>query len=230
MYTFLLIFSACLGSFSSACIYRYIHNEDFFMDRSRCPNCHHTLAWWHLLPIFSYVLLQGKCYYCHKKISFLYPLNECFHILTFYSTFYFTQDFFNTILWGSYFSMCFNLSMIDLKTQQVPTSILAILLIILIQLNPITTNHILVTTIVFLMLCIMYLCMKHHFGFGDVLYITLHALLLQPIALCKAIFSSCILALLFLLCKKRNQFAPIPFIPFLTIGFIIQVFLAFFLQ
>lgn len=227
MYSFLLIFSACLGSFSSACIYRYIHNEDFFMDRSRCPHCHHTLAWWHLLPIISYVVLRGKCYYCHKKISFLYPLNECFHILIFYLLFYFTHDFFNTLLWGSYFSMCLNLSIIDIKTQHVPTILLCILLIIIVLLNPLTRNTILITSIVFLMLCIMYYSMKHHFGFGDVLYITLHALLLHPIALCKAIFSSCILALLFLLCKKRNQLGPIPFIPFLSIGFFIQLLFIF---
>ena len=227
MYTFLLIFAACLGSFSSACIYRYTHNEDFITDRSRCPHCHHTLACWHLLPILSYIILQGKCYYCHKKISFLYPLNECFHILIFYLLFYFTHDFFNTLLWGSYFSMCLNLSIIDIKTQHVPTILLCILLIIIVLLNPLTRNTILITSIVFLMLCIMYFCMKHHFGFGDVLYITLHALLLQPFALCNAIFSSCILALFFLLCKKRNQFAPIPFIPFLSIGFFIQLLFIF---
>ena len=230
MYLYLLFFSACLGSFSSACIYRYIHDENFISDRSRCPHCHHTLTWWHLLPIFSYILLQGKCYYCHKKISCLYPLNECFHILLFSVLLYITHDFINTLLWGIYFSLCFNLSIIDMETQQVPTSILWLLLIIILLLVQPTIYHLLITFTVFLILLVMYLCMKHHFGFGDVLYITLHGLLLHPIALCKAIFISCILALLFILCKKRNQFAPIPFIPFLTTGFIIQVFLAFFLQ
>ena len=154
MYTFLLIFSACLGSFSSACIYRHIHNEDFITDRSRCPNCHHALAWWHLLPIFSYIILQGKCYYCHKKISFLYPLNECFHILTFYLTFYFTKDIFNTILWGIYFSLCFNLAIIDMKTQQVPTSILCMVLIIILALAPPTIYNLLITFTVFLILLV----------------------------------------------------------------------------
>lgn len=221
MYTFLLIFSACLGSFSSACIYRYIHNEDFITDRSRCPHCHHTLAWWHLFPIVSYMILRGKCYYCHKRISYVYPLNECLHMLLFVTIFAFTHDYPTSLLWGIYGSMCLNLSIIDGKTQLVPTSLLLILLIVIVSIHHPTMETISLACFTFSILCLLYLFNKHSMGFGDVLYITIHSLLLTPSKLCKAIFISCILAICFLLSKKRNQFAPIPFIPFLTIGFCI---------
>ena len=38
-------------------------------DRSRCLHCGHNLAWFDLLPVFSWLQLRGKCRYCHKKIG-----------------------------------------------------------------------------------------------------------------------------------------------------------------
>lgn len=38
-------------------------------DRSRCLHCGHSLAWFDLLPIISWLQLRGKCRYCHKKIG-----------------------------------------------------------------------------------------------------------------------------------------------------------------
>lgn len=39
-------------------------------------HCRHVLAASDLVPIFSYLVLQGKCRYCHTKISRQYPLVE----------------------------------------------------------------------------------------------------------------------------------------------------------
>ena len=44
--------------------------------RSMCPNCKHMLAWHDLIPVISWLSLQGKCRYCHKPISWQYPLVE----------------------------------------------------------------------------------------------------------------------------------------------------------
>lgn len=44
--------------------------------RSMCVNCNHTLAWYDLIPILSWVSLGGKCRYCYKPISLQYPLVE----------------------------------------------------------------------------------------------------------------------------------------------------------
>lgn len=45
-------------------------------DRSRCLHCGHTLAWYDLLPIVSWIGLRGKCRYCHTKIGWYEPLME----------------------------------------------------------------------------------------------------------------------------------------------------------
>lgn len=38
-------------------------------DRSRCLHCDHQLAWYDLIPIFSWLQLAGKCRYCKKPIG-----------------------------------------------------------------------------------------------------------------------------------------------------------------
>lgn len=45
-------------------------------DRSRCLHCTHTLAWYDLLPILSWVSTGGKCRYCQAAIGRFEPLIE----------------------------------------------------------------------------------------------------------------------------------------------------------
>lgn len=48
-----------------------------------CPNCKHELAWYDLIPLFSWLFLSGKCRYCKKPISIQYPLVELFMAIVF---------------------------------------------------------------------------------------------------------------------------------------------------
>jgi len=45
-------------------------------DRSRCLHCGHTLAWYDLLPLASWLSTAGKCRYCKKNIGWFEPLME----------------------------------------------------------------------------------------------------------------------------------------------------------
>lgn len=45
-------------------------------DRSRCLSCGHVLAWYDLLPLFSWLSVGGKCRYCHKPIGKMEPMLE----------------------------------------------------------------------------------------------------------------------------------------------------------
>jgi leader peptidase (prepilin peptidase)/N-methyltransferase len=49
---------------------------------SHCPRCKNHLAWWHLIPIISWLLLRGRCAYCKSSISWLYPLGELLSALS----------------------------------------------------------------------------------------------------------------------------------------------------
>lgn len=45
-------------------------------DHSVCLHCGHRLHWYDLIPLISWVSLQGRCRYCHKSIGWLEPLVE----------------------------------------------------------------------------------------------------------------------------------------------------------
>lgn len=65
-----------LGSFLNVCIYRLPRKESIVWPGSHCPHCKSSIPIWHNVPIFSYLLLGGKCTNCKAKISFRYPLVE----------------------------------------------------------------------------------------------------------------------------------------------------------
>jgi leader peptidase (prepilin peptidase)/N-methyltransferase len=43
---------------------------------SRCPHCGHKIRFYENIPVFSYLLLRGKCSSCSTAISMRYPLIE----------------------------------------------------------------------------------------------------------------------------------------------------------
>lgn len=73
----------CLGSFFNVVILRSLSNESIVFPASKCPKCNHKLYFWHNIPVLSYILLGGKCYFCKEKISIQYPLVELLTMLLF---------------------------------------------------------------------------------------------------------------------------------------------------
>lgn len=65
-----------IGSFLNCVIWRSYANESIAKGRSHCPKCRHKLAWFDLVPLFSFIFLRGKCRYCGKTISWQYPAME----------------------------------------------------------------------------------------------------------------------------------------------------------
>jgi prepilin signal peptidase PulO-like enzyme (type II secretory pathway) len=51
-------------------------NLSILSGRSMCPNCGHQLSARDLVPIFSWILLKGRCKYCKKPIHWQYPAVE----------------------------------------------------------------------------------------------------------------------------------------------------------
>lgn len=72
----LFIFGLLWGSFANVVIHRWPLGESFVLGRSRCPGCKKTIAWWDNIPVFSFILLGGKCRSCRMSISYRYPLVE----------------------------------------------------------------------------------------------------------------------------------------------------------
>jgi leader peptidase (prepilin peptidase) / N-methyltransferase len=76
LYSFIFILGTLIGSFLNCVIFRLESKKSFLKGRSYCPHCKHQLCWFDLIPIFSFILLKGKCRYCNKKISWQYPVVE----------------------------------------------------------------------------------------------------------------------------------------------------------
>ncbi|MBP7857625.1 MAG: prepilin peptidase [Candidatus Saccharimonadales bacterium] len=62
-------------------------NLSIWTGRSVCTRCYHVLAAKDLIPLVSWLMLHGRCRYCHKTISRQYPLVECFTGLLFIGLF-----------------------------------------------------------------------------------------------------------------------------------------------
>lgn len=74
IYSFII--GAMVGSFLTAWIWRVRNGKSMLDKHSVCPNCGHELGPLDLVPIFSWLLLKGKCRYCHQPISAQYVLIE----------------------------------------------------------------------------------------------------------------------------------------------------------
>ena len=72
----IFIFGTIIGSFLNVFVLRYNTGVSFVTGRSRCFSCSKDLHWYELIPLFSFLMLRGKCLKCKSKISYQYPLVE----------------------------------------------------------------------------------------------------------------------------------------------------------
>lgn len=68
-------FGLLIGSFLNVVIYRVPAGKSL-MPSSRCPNCDAAVRPWQNVPVFSWLMLRGKCAECRAPISARYPLVE----------------------------------------------------------------------------------------------------------------------------------------------------------
>lgn len=131
------VIGAILGSFIKAIADRSLTNKTFF-GRSFCPKCRHTLSWFDLVPILSYLLLNGRCRYCHKKISLEYPFVEIILGILIAFLFWFSspkfgaaEDIFQQIIFFAdlffktfFISVLIAITITDLKKTLIPDRIM----------------------------------------------------------------------------------------------------------
>ena len=72
----LFVFGAILGSFANVVVFRLPRGESIVRPGSYCRSCKTPIKWYNNIPIFSWLLLRGRCAYCGAKYSIRYPLIE----------------------------------------------------------------------------------------------------------------------------------------------------------
>lgn len=72
-------FGSVLGSFLFASYSRLQSGSSLFNpSRSHCDSCSATIAWYDLIPIFSYLMLRGNCRQCGQAIPVTALISELF--------------------------------------------------------------------------------------------------------------------------------------------------------
>jgi prepilin signal peptidase PulO-like enzyme (type II secretory pathway) len=75
IYIIIFIFGTIIGSFLNVVIDRFNTGRGLG-GRSKCDSTGRTLAWYELIPIFSYIFQGGKSLHSKTKLSLQYPLVE----------------------------------------------------------------------------------------------------------------------------------------------------------
>lgn len=119
-YIFAFIFGAVVGSFLNVCICRLPRDESIVFPPSHCPKCDFKIPFYDNIPIFSYLILRGKCRSCDLPISVQYPLVELVNALL---TLFLFMKFGASLTFLVLFIFCSALvviTFIDLEHQIIP--------------------------------------------------------------------------------------------------------------
>lgn len=82
-YLFVFLFGSLIGSFLNVVIHRVPLEESVVFPNSACPKCQNQIKSYDNIPIFSWLILGGKCRNCKNPISPRYPAVELLTALMF---------------------------------------------------------------------------------------------------------------------------------------------------
>ncbi len=82
-------FGLVLGSFFNVLIHRIPNGKSLIHPSSSCPRCSEPIKPYDNIPIFSYLILRGKCRHCGAVISWRYPIVELLSGLMFVWCYYY---------------------------------------------------------------------------------------------------------------------------------------------
>jgi prepilin signal peptidase PulO-like enzyme (type II secretory pathway) len=233
----LFILGLISGSFVNAWVWRTRKDISVAKGHSICPRCKHALAWFDLIPLFSYIALKGKCRYCHKEISLQYPIVElCTGVL--FVVLYLTLNP-NTTYNMVQFVILLVLSVLlvaalvyDAKYMELPEKFMlpAIVLGVLSLglkayqngWNSLTDQLIGLAVVVLLYTALWFFSKGKWLGAGDIRIVAVMGLLLIPSQLIVGLFITYLVGAvygLYVLSKTKNKKGiKVPFGPFLILG------------
>lgn len=246
------LFGLIVGSFVGMCVYRIPRRVFFARNRSTCPACDTTIAWYDNIPLLSYLLLRGRCRACGAAISWHYPVAEAvtaglavalYLKFPFFSYHHGALEFNGplTLVFGHLFVFCAAMvicTLTDIKWMMIPNAVTYPLIIsgpIVAYFHPILTLQSSILGIIiggglFYLVGVLYQLVRKRvgLGFGDVKLLAAIGAMLGVEALTPTVLISCLgafvaIAVLAALGRFRWH-KPIPYGPFLALGAVGQLF------
>ena len=129
-YVIIFTFGLVIGSFLNVCIYRIPKHESIVLPASHCMNCGYELAWYDLVPLFSYVILGGRCRKCKTGLPLQYPLVEGMNGVLYVIIFLANGLNLFSVIYCLLTSALIVLSFIDFRTLEIPDGIHVFILIL----------------------------------------------------------------------------------------------------
>ena len=235
-YIMFFLLGTIFGSFLNLVGLRIPRDENITFSRSHCEICNHTLKWYELIPIISFIFLRGRCKNCKNKLSLLYPFTEIASGILFLVSYHSFGFSFNLIIALTLISTFTIVVVSDLTYLIIPDRFIIIPSIIILIITLIDKGilicllQILYGIVSFIL---MYLIMilgnklfkKESLGGADIKLMFLIGLTLDPMLTIVVLFLASIIALpisFYLLIKNKEH--VIPYGPFLMIGLLIVYF------
>ncbi len=239
LYLSLFFFGLIVGSFLNSIIYRLSIEESFLFKRSYCPRCKHILNWQDLFPVFSFLILRGKCRYCHQKISWQYPLVEILTGLIFLLIFNLQSSIYNLpFLIFNLIISCFLIVIFvyDLKHYIIPDKVVYPAIAISFLYRIIFNFQFQISNYLYsalgaaaFFLIIVLISQGKWMGVGDIKLAFLMGLILGwpniLVALFLAFLIGAIIGLMLIAFGKKKLKSEVPFAPFLVTGTFLALFL-----
>jgi leader peptidase (prepilin peptidase)/N-methyltransferase len=119
----IFLYGIVIGSFVNVLIYRLPKKENIVTTRSHCMECGYQLAWYDLVPLFSWIFLRGRCRKCNARISVQYPIIEGLNGVLYVVIFLVCKMTLDTLLYCLMASALLALSVIDFRTYEIPVGI-----------------------------------------------------------------------------------------------------------
>jgi leader peptidase (prepilin peptidase)/N-methyltransferase len=121
------IFGVIIGSFLNVYIYR-LHTGKSLSGSSHCLSCGTSLKFYELVPLFSYLVLMGKCRTCQAVIPSRYFLVELLTGLLFVAVVFSVADTISLFLFWFLMSVLVVIAVYDLYHMIIPDELVLALL------------------------------------------------------------------------------------------------------
>ncbi|NLA12596.1 MAG: prepilin peptidase [Firmicutes bacterium] len=232
-YIFCGLLGLLLGSFFNVVIYRYQAGVSIIRPRSYCPHCKHTLQALDLVPVFSYLVLRGRCRYCRAAIPFRYAAVELLSAFLLLGTFHHFGCTVELLKYGPVLFVLLIVSFIDLDIQKIPNLFVGMIFLwaLLWQLlNPVLswTEALLGFLAGGGVTLIIALVTRGGMGGGDIKLLAALGFLAGWFQLILiffiAVFLGAIVGLIVIAVQRKGGKTPIPFGPFIAAGYAIVLF------